>query len=718
MYKTGVDRKNGDLTVIHPGATKYQANDGVVVINLAKYILRPMTEEDIKRANAKPSSGKLKQVYMQGDWICTLHAKCGKSNHPEFVKVCSNSGRNTGNLRRHVDSHHAREVEAIVRMIEEYSMEEVEAKILAHLKGLVPPTGDLDGFVKRVSMKESLDKEIACLVFWLDAQIAFTQLDNPLFKQFVSMMNDSELPSSTTMMKLLTPIYMSCVQQMCDFFEKCPSFVATYDGWSKLGKKFLSQSYHVIRPLDFEYQIMLLDLIPFFGPQYAVNYASTLQARQEHWTGRLKNNPIAAAAVADAESKGQAGGKLLYGEFDMERCQNHRLKKVYEVGEATSDAYKKDFEAIAALASHLAVEGNVRSMLTIHQVTHGLAECSMVLFNDTRWNGRYRVVERALELKGELMDVFENLPKVAELRRNNPDFLKKEYFLRMSDYLTFLELMNQMSELFQTQEYPTGCLVALCLHHLHNRLKVIAGNRGDSPWVKDFKEKFSAALSQHMSDAILNKRNNFLKAACLHPAVAKVLRAFVKDDVLQECFESILEDAVALKDGKFSASLREALQDYWKKTVDASQLKYGDQVADIDLLDIMKTGKYGGVNHLEFWKQVAGKYDLEDDNDSLLTEENRDVLALLLPVAAMLLAIPAGESFDETVFTSSGETLTKKRNSLSVTTIEQVTVVRMFIRRFKWSLTKFKKWAKKVVQEYRKKEEAKQQAETASIVIE
>ena len=74
-------------------------------------------------------------------------------------------------------------------------------------------------------------------------------------------------------------------------------------------------------------------------------------------------------------------------------------------------------------------------------------------------------------------------------------------------------------------------------------------------------------------------------------------------------------------------------------------------------------------------------------------------LGLLLPVASMLLALPAGESVDEFVFSSSGRTHTKDRNRMSPARLEQITVLVMFIRNFGWSLDKFHAWVVKALQE-------------------
>ena len=116
---------------------------------------------------------------------------------------------------------------------------------------------------------------------------------------------------------------------------------------------------------------------------------------------------LIAGGIADAESKGQKAGRLLVGgSDDMLRCQNHRLKLVFD--KATSQAattdprtgfsvgYCMDLEALTKLFTH--VSGNVaaaRELLTWQQVFE-VDELQVVLFNDTRWEGRYAVIKRAV----------------------------------------------------------------------------------------------------------------------------------------------------------------------------------------------------------------------------------------------------------------------------------------------------------------------------------
>jgi hypothetical protein len=74
----------------------------------------------------------------------------------------------------------------------------------------------------------------------------------------------------------------------------------------------------------------------------------------------------------------------------------------------------------------------------------------------------------------------------------------------------------------------------------------------------------------------------------------------------------------------------------------------------------------------------------------------------------MLLAHPAGESVDEHVFSGSQRTLTKDRNRFEYGTIEEITIIRVFIKNFGFSVTKLDEWVKETKTRIRKQEFEKQ----------
>ena len=76
---------------------------------------------------------------------------------------------------------------------------------------------------------------------------------------------------------------------------------------------------------------------------------------------------------------------------------------------------------------------------------------------------------------------------------------------------------------------------------------------------------------------------------------------------------------------------------------------------------------------------------------------SQDFLRSLVPVAAMLLAMPAGESQDEFVFSMTDRIYSDDRSTLSPVRLEQITVITMFIKNFKWSQHKLNQWVKEAL---------------------
>jgi hypothetical protein len=98
VYKTGPDPKNKDLQIEDSRGKMFNASDGTVKINLAKLILRPVTEQEIAQKKYRDGRGKLID---EDCWRCLL-PRFQPEAHNEFVRV----GENTGNLRKHCGEYH------------------------------------------------------------------------------------------------------------------------------------------------------------------------------------------------------------------------------------------------------------------------------------------------------------------------------------------------------------------------------------------------------------------------------------------------------------------------------------------------------------------------------------------------------------------------------------------------------------------------------------
>jgi hypothetical protein len=213
----------------------------------------------------------------EGCFRCLL-PRYHSASHPEFVRI----GQNTGNLMEHCSQYHEPVLEALERIIAETPKTEAKFACEQYIKNLPPPPGSVS--LVRMLGKDTpeMSNELLCLVWFLDANIAFAQFDNPLFHQLVRDLDVRQFPSSTTMVERVLPIlYRFAVEHMVDCLKRCRSFFTSFDGWSKFGERFVSQSYHLIDPALFEYRILALDFIHVQTSHWSEVLAGALQERQE-----------------------------------------------------------------------------------------------------------------------------------------------------------------------------------------------------------------------------------------------------------------------------------------------------------------------------------------------------------------------------------------------------------------------------------------------------
>jgi hAT family C-terminal dimerisation region len=109
----------------------------------------------------------------------------------------------------------------------------------------------------------------------------------------------------------------------------------------------------------------------------------------------------------------------------------------------------------------------------------------------------------------------------------------------------------------------------------------------------------------------------------------------------------------------------------------------------VDWSELKGSGTLWKVSHMEFWQKIA--LDTSNSMELVFTKG-------LLQVAALLLAVPASESIDETAFSGSGQALTKERNSLSNANLEKMMVIRMFVKDKGWSMNRFLEFVKNIDQ--------------------
>jgi hypothetical protein len=276
-FKLGTNSKNKDLEIVDPFGQVYKADDGMIKINLGKFLLRPVTEEEINSKRYRDPNG----VPIDDKcWRCLL-PRFQPEAHPEFVRV----GTNTGNLTKHCTTYHQPILDALARVIEETPKADAKYACEQLIMNTPAPSGQasLDGFLKLNKNTAEVSNELLCLIWFLDANISFHQFDNPLFRQLIHDLGGRQFHSSFTQVERVLPVlYSYAVNEMVQCLQQCRSFYTSFDGWSKYGERFVSQSYHCINPSSFEYRILALDFIHCQTAHYAEVLAGILQERQEH----------------------------------------------------------------------------------------------------------------------------------------------------------------------------------------------------------------------------------------------------------------------------------------------------------------------------------------------------------------------------------------------------------------------------------------------------
>jgi hypothetical protein len=247
-------------------------------------------------------------------------------------------------------------------------------------------------------------------------------------------------------------------------------------------------------------------------------------------------------------------------------------------------------------------------------------------------------------------------------------------------------VVNDVSRLFQTQCFRAGHLVLLAYRELANVFLPSADLAAEPQFETDFRKAVHKAVVDCLVAPITTRVNAFAKAAIFHPDICHLMQHDAVDkDVFDDCVSAVRRDIEALSGEGLSATKMTFM------ILDAYLNECKERPAAVfkGFEELKKSGTYGSTDALSFWRTIG--------------KDVGNPMASLIPVASMLLALPAGESHNEFVFSSSGRVYTRDRNSLSPMRLEQVTVIVMFIRNFGWSQRQLMEWVKKAMAEVEKK---------------
>ena len=251
--------------------------------------------------------------------------------------------------------------------------------------------------------------------------------------------------------------------------------------------------------------------------------------------------------------------------------------------------------------------------------------------------------------------------------------------------------MNSASLLYQTLRFPVGVFVPLVVYHF----QVVTRPSGmDAGFMQVMKSELLNAVNTRMTSRVFTvpeddgKPSNFLLASFFHPGVLAALihHGVMTNDLLDSCMKGIVSQSQVLDDDS-ELFVQGALKVY----LHGVRIHSNRDPGVVDCKAIAAEGVYNGFSLLQFWRSVLGLDEPLEIAIQLFGTKLHH-LRNLVRVCSMLAAVPASEAVDEGVFSSTGNALTKLRNCLSPTTLEQVTVVRMYIRKFGGSPNDIQMW--------------------------
>ena len=299
-----------------------------------------------------------------------------------------------------------------------------------------------------------------------------------------------------------------------------------------------------------------------------------------------------------------------------------------------------------------------------------------------------RLLECALKLRKSLpcLGAYAKSQKIGD---NYPGFLTEPFFERLSVYHKHLAVVDNVSRLFQTQRFPAGHLVLLSYIELSKMFLPSPYLAAEPQFETNFRASVHKAISDCLVAPITTRANAFAKAALFHPDICRLLQhGAVSETVFNACVDVVRKDIDSLSgQGSVASGMTNIMFDGYLK-----ECKKRPESVFPGFDALKANGVYGQTDAMSFWKGIG--------------KEVGNPFASLIPVAAMLLALPAGESHDEFVFSCSGRIYSRDRNSMSPLRLEQVTVLVMFIRNFGWSQQQLMAWLTKAKAEVQRTQQS------------
>jgi hypothetical protein len=622
-----------------------------------------------KRARGAPKRKKYSVVHhffekgdAAGDFVCKLHGFMPPgSGHPQVVRQ---GGTGTSNLLSHARTHHAKIVDGLIKAWNEGRDVDAEWKGLVAL--LAPPERrGIDRWVSVVSRSDALlRKRLALLIFLVANSLSFNVLESPHFELFMSSMG-AEFPSRTSLVDLLPSLFTVVLSLLEARFIEAGFFSTTFDLWTSIaGTKYCVITYHTMLP-TFELLSAPLDFIPLGCSAFSEFIFHAIETR-------LSAHPFDAlvhvASFTDSGANVQAAKEMLVPN-DAESCFNHDLKLVIDDVLAGSDARSPaaplaalDLNGLALCISFIRASSVLSQEFESTRVQSGCPAVQLLEANLTRWEGRYRMLKRAVQLERALTafhqrSLFDGC--LIQHKHFPGDIFQRSFWRRLREgYEPLLAAFHVASKSAQAKSTPTLSTIPFHLESMRTACKVVDD---DPRAVQELKIALYDALESRMSKYVTvvcaNDNGsqdivpNAIKAAILDPRFSSFVQDSLDADKIQSVRDSIIADTVTVM-----------------PNLDPDSVPMVEKVMEITFPQLLSALKGANIQDaadvLPWWKNFFS-------NDA----KKHTLCAHFSWSVRIYLSMPAGEAPSEQVLSMATDIVTKKRNRLADQTIEQLLIV-------------------------------------------
>ena len=326
----------------------------------------------------------------------------------------------------------------------------------------------------------------------------------------------------------------------------------------------------------------------------------------------------------------------------------------------------RDLNALAICVAYIRSSSVLCQQFEAIRISEGCQSVQLLEANLTRWEGRYRMLERAVKLERALTEFHGQgllQPCLEQRRAQFPeDIFGRAFWRRLREgYEPLLAIFHKASKGAQAKGTPTLSTVPA---HYWSMVKACALAVDDVEAVLELKNALRDALEERMakyvtvvcsgSDGSEDVVPNAIKAALLDPRFSLSIQDALDSRQITSVRDCIIADTLAVMPDGVVADLAENVM----------------EVTFSHLLDQLKQAKVQRAEDvLPWWKQFF-MHDAGTGN----------LCANFKWSVRMYLSMPAGEAPSEQVLSVATDIVTKKRNRLADRTIEQLLIVKHYAK--------------------------------------